>query len=107
LDGRLPSAFEFRHPSWFEAEVMELLGRHSASLCIGDPEVEANTPPCVATAPFVYVRLRKESYPDAEMQSWLQRLQALGCDRAYVYFKHETLAPQLATRMVELWENHR
>ncbi len=104
LDGRLPAAFEFRHPSWLEAEVFEVLRSHPAALCVGDPEDEANTPPCVATAPFVYARMRKEAYPDAEMLQWLDRLQAMSCERAFVYFKHETLAPQLATRMVELWQ---
>src|SRR5262245_12738224 len=35
-------AFEFRHPSWFSADVYEVLRAHNAALCIADTE-EATT----------------------------------------------------------------
>jgi uncharacterized protein YecE (DUF72 family) len=101
LDGRLPSAFEFRHPSWLDDDVFDLLRRHNAGLCIGDPEDEANTPPSIATSNVAYVRLRKEAYSSEEISRWLSRLEALEVDSAYVFFKHETLAPDLALAMID------
>ena len=103
LDGRLPSAFEFRHPSWLDESVFDLLRQHNAALCIGDPEDQANTPPCIATAHFVYVRLRKEAYSDVEIADWLARLSSLDAESTYVFFKHETLAPRLALTMTARW----
>ncbi len=47
-------AVEFRHPSWLCAEVLEVLTRHGAALCLADlprcPITEPND------APFVYMR---------------------------------------------------
>ena len=45
---------------WLTDETYELLARHRAALCVAD--AEALTTPLVATAPFGYLRLRREDY---------------------------------------------
>ena len=53
-------AFEFRHPTWFDREVLALLERRQVSLCIN--ESEEGAPELAITAPYVYLRLRREAY---------------------------------------------
>jgi uncharacterized protein YecE (DUF72 family) len=88
LPPRLEPVFEFRHPSWLVDETYALLARHRAALCIADAE-ELTTPP-EATAPFGYLRLRREDYTDADLDVWAGRIRDTPTwKRAYVYFKHE------------------
>jgi uncharacterized protein YecE (DUF72 family) len=84
----LEPAFEFRHESWFNDDVYQLLTRHRAALCIAD--AEAFTTPPVATAPFGYLRLRRGDYDDAAVEAWATRVRdTASWKRVYVYFKHE------------------
>jgi uncharacterized protein YecE (DUF72 family) len=103
LGGRVPAAFEFRHPSWCDAGVPELLRAHGAALCAADADGEA-APELVATAPFAYARLRRESYAPGDLAEWVARLRALGARDAYVFFKHEDagVGPRLAAELLAL-----
>ena len=52
----------------------------------------------VLTAPYAYLRLRKEAYERAELAQWADRIADMdnqGCD-VYVYLKHAVAAPALA-----------
>jgi uncharacterized protein YecE (DUF72 family) len=81
-------AVEFRHASWFTDETYALLARHRAALCIADGD-DASTPP-VATAPFGYLRLRRQDYSDADLDAWATRVRDMRTwKRTYAYFKHE------------------
>lgn len=102
LGRRMRAAFEFRHRSWFAAPVLEALSDGGAALCIA--ESDRLESPVERTAPFVYVRLRKESYDDAALAQWAARLVRLrgDADEIYVYFKHEIAAPALAARLASL-----
>ena len=57
LPRTLPSAFEFRHESWFTDEIFELLKTHNRALCVA--ETEERVTPDVITADFCYYRYRK------------------------------------------------
>ena len=46
--------FEFRHPSWYEAPIFDLLRQHDAALCLSDHA--AAPAPWEVTASFVYIR---------------------------------------------------
>src|SRR5215216_7334377 len=46
------AAFEFRHPSWFDAEVFDVLRGKQAGLCIADSE--KLSAPVEITAPHAY-----------------------------------------------------
>ena len=60
LPRRVRAAFEFRHTSWFIAEVFDALRKANVALCLAEsPTIET---PDVQTTDFFYLRLRKESY---------------------------------------------
>ena len=82
-------AFEFRNKSWLVDEVYRLFEKHGIGLCLA--ESDKFEVPEVVTAPFVYVRLRKEDYSPAERAEVAERVRGMlagGCD-VYVFFKHE------------------
>jgi uncharacterized protein YecE (DUF72 family) len=99
LPRELRVAFEFRHHSWFDDDVYEVLRAWNGALCVAD--TEKGTTPLVATADFGYLRLRDADYTDAELGEWAARLRATGWRDAYVYFKHEEsgTGPALASRL--------
>ncbi len=87
----LEPAVEFRDPGWFTDETYTVLADHRAALCIADAD-GLSTPP-VDTAPFGYLRLRREAYDDADLDAWAARIRAVArWKRVYVYFKHEDAA---------------
>ena len=96
-------AFEFRHPSWFDDAVFGLLHDHQAALCIAEADGDLEVP-CVATADWGYLRLRRPDYDDAALAAWAQRVQQLAWQDTFVFFKHEDAGkgPQLAKRFLEL-----
>jgi uncharacterized protein YecE (DUF72 family) len=96
-------AFEFRHSSWFDDEVFALLRAHRAALCIAEAEGGLEVP-CVATADWGYLRLRRPDYGEAELRAWVARLRQQDWQEAFVFFKHEEVGrgPQLAQRLLEL-----
>jgi uncharacterized protein YecE (DUF72 family) len=82
-------AFEFRHASWLQDGVYELLQKHGIALCLA--ESEKLVIPEVVTANFVYSRLRMPEYSAedrAEIAGRVEQLLGQGND-AYVFFKHE------------------
>ena len=91
-----------RTRSWFCDEVYAALAGRGVALCIADTE-EATTP-CVATAAFGYLRLRRASYGEAELEAWRQRLVVQPWREAFVYFKHEDEArgPAFALELTAL-----
>jgi uncharacterized protein YecE (DUF72 family) len=89
LPGGMRYAFEFRHTSWLDEPVYDVLRRHNVSLCVA--ESEKLEVPEVITADFVYYRLRKPDYTDADVDALAERsreLLATGRD-LYLMFKHE------------------
>src|ERR1041384_4686062 len=82
-------AFEFRHPSWLLDGVYDVLRARNVSLCVA--ESERLEVPEVITADFVYYRLRKPDYTEADIDNFAARsreLLAAGRD-LYLMFKHE------------------
>jgi uncharacterized protein YecE (DUF72 family) len=93
------AALEFRHESWFDDEVYALLRSRGIVLCISDEGEGERETPFVATAGFGYLRLRREQYDDAELAEVARRIGKEAWSVAYVYFKHEQGAPELAARL--------
>jgi len=101
LPRTVPSAFEFRHESWFSDATWDLLKACNAGLCVA--ETETRTTPDVVTAPFAYYRFRKPTYTNEERQAMVGRIRehiAEGRD-VFAYFKHEE-TPQGALYAVEI-----
>jgi uncharacterized protein YecE (DUF72 family) len=101
-EGRV--AFEFRHDSWLDDSVYEVLRAHGTMLCIADKD-EGETP-LVATSGSGYVRLRRTEYADAELAKWVEQIATQPWERVYVYFKHEDegLGAKFGQRFEELWK---
>ncbi len=103
LPGGFPAAFEFRHDSWFDDEIFGILRERGAALVIAEDEKKAA--PLVATAPFGYLRLRRQDYGEAELAAWAEKVRAQPWQEAHVFFKHEDAGagPRLAKRFRELF----
>lgn len=91
----LNHVFEFRHESWLDQGVLDLLRRRNIGFCIFDmPNL---TTPLEATADFAYVRFHGSSsmysgcYSDEELNDWAQRIASLAQDvrAVYVYFNND------------------
>ncbi|AKD05175.1 DUF72 domain-containing protein [Pontibacter korlensis] len=89
--------FEFRHPSWYNDEILGLLRKHNAAFCIY--ELDGHVSPLHITADFVYVRLHGPegkyagSYSESALQWWAEQCrqwqrQSL---EVYVYFDNDQL----------------
>jgi len=92
-------AFEFRHESWFDAEVYALLKEHESALAV----VEAEEQEAVReiTGNFVYMRLRKGDYTPKELRQWAKWIKQQTVD-VYCYLKHDDKAPVLAKQLIDL-----
>jgi uncharacterized protein YecE (DUF72 family) len=96
-------AFEFRHQSWFDADVFGALREHQAVLCIAEAENDLDIP-FESTANWGYLRLRRPDYGDPELKTWIDRARQQNWDEAFVFFKHEDegKGPLMAKRFLEL-----
>jgi uncharacterized protein YecE (DUF72 family) len=101
LPRTVPSAFEFRHTSWFTDEIFNLLKTANRALCVA--ETEERITPDVVTADFCYYRYRKPSYTPDERRAMVDRIREhLGQGRnVFAYFKHEE-TPEGALYAVEV-----
>ncbi|MDQ3565131.1 MAG: DUF72 domain-containing protein [Pseudomonadota bacterium] len=93
------AAFEFRNESWFSDDVYDALRSTGTALVLSEREDNA-PPPLVETAPWGYVRLRLETYSDADLKQWADRLAATAWRETYVYFMHEPTAPGYAQALM-------
>src|SRR6267143_2409378 len=98
------AAFEFRHESWFDDEIYELLKSRNIALCIADTDTIAT--PKKSTAGYGYLRLRREDYQTTDVERWAAFVgeQKSNWQDAFIYFKHEEsgIGPKLAIQMMEL-----
>jgi uncharacterized protein YecE (DUF72 family) len=97
------AAFEFRHPSWLNDDVLASLRARNCALCVADTD-EAETPDLIPTATWGYLRLRRSNYSGDDLRAWKERILSQGWNEAYVFFKHESegVGPRLAAEFVNL-----
>ena len=97
-----PAAVEFRHTSWFDAETADTLTRHDAAICVSD-DGKLPLSEFFSTVDWLYFRLRRPDYEDADLDRWLQRGSATGAKRGFAFFKHEDAGagPRLAARFLQ------
>ncbi len=94
---RLPTVWEFLHPSWHEPEVHEVLRRHHVGWVISD--AKNPTPEPTVTGPDAYARLRAESYNTDQLRRWADLIRGIAADRVWVFVRHGADAPGLAQRL--------
>jgi uncharacterized protein YecE (DUF72 family) len=101
------AAVEFRHASWFDDAVYEVLRARGAALCVADTGEEPAAP-LVATTDWGYLRLRREEFSDAELADWARRIGEQPWQDAYVFMKHEEegRGPKLAAKLAALCQAH-
>jgi uncharacterized protein YecE (DUF72 family) len=103
-------AFEFRHDSWYEDDVLDLLRENDVSLCLSDHHDAPS--PWMATARHVYVRGHgpsgryKDNYPEATLRAWARHIRTWRRQRrqVLVYFDNDqkSAAPKDAQRLQEM-----
>jgi uncharacterized protein YecE (DUF72 family) len=97
------AAFEFRHGSWHDDAVVQLLSDRRLALCVADSD--RTSTPVAVTADYAYFRLRDEGYEEADIGRWAETIVAatVACRDVFVYFKHEERGkgPEFARRMIE------
>jgi uncharacterized protein YecE (DUF72 family) len=108
----MPAAFDLRHESWLDDEVLARLREHGNAAWIANDRDELPEPARIfLTAPLLYVRLRRSDYDDAALRAWAERIAPFLDDGrdVYVFFRHtdEPTAPLLALRFRELAEEVR
>ena len=83
-------AMEFRHDSWCDNEVYDILRERDVAICLSDTD-EVTDPAAlvVPTASWGYLRLRRAEYGEGMLAEWRARIEAQPWDRAFVFFKHE------------------
>jgi len=89
---------EFRHKSWIDDAVFDILRRRNVGLCVFD--MPGFRCPLVATSDFVYVRfhggewLYSSSYSDEELSRWARGIAQLGQNigACYIYFNNDAEA---------------
>jgi len=103
IPGDTRAAFEFRHATWFEQDVFDLLRANGCALCIADADDELEIP-FVSTAHWGYLRLRREEYSTGDLKRWAIKVQEQSWEKAFIFFKHEDegTGPKLAGRFMKL-----
>jgi uncharacterized protein YecE (DUF72 family) len=112
LPKRRAYAFEFRHRSWYEDDIMALLREHAIALCLSD---HRDAPaPWEATARHIYIRghgpggAYKGRYPESTLRDWACRTAAWKREgrTIYIYFDNDqkSAAPADAARLISLVE---
>jgi uncharacterized protein YecE (DUF72 family) len=103
LPKNIPVAWEFRHATWFDDEVYDLLRKHDAALCLADADDELEVP-LVSTASWGYLRLRRPDYSKDELRQWYAWIRDQKWKNAFVFFKHEDAGagPKMAVEFLAL-----
>jgi len=103
LPAQLPVTFEFRHPTWFDDDVLELLRANNRALCISDTD-DLPVSNIDRTADWSYLRLRRVEYTDRDLRKWVKDIDAQKWQQTFVFFKHEDegTGPRLAARFLAL-----
>lgn len=108
LPPHIAHAFELRHPSWHDPDVLDMLRAHGVAWVIHHDPRRAE-PPHELTADFVYVRLhygargRRGNYSAAELASWAARIREWAREASVFAFLNndwEGFAPRNARELI-------
>jgi len=103
-------AFEFRHASWYDDDILNVLRDHGVALCLSDHHDAPS--PWLATADHVYVRGHGPGgryhghYPDKTLRDWASSFAKWRRQRRtiYCYFDNDqkSAAPKDAKRLMQV-----
>ncbi len=97
------AAFEFRHPTWFDDDVLEVLKGRNLALVVSDTD-DMPTTHIDKTADWGYLRLRRVNYSEENLSEWVRRINQQQWSDTFVFFKHEDegTGPKLAAQFLQL-----
>ncbi len=97
------AAFEFRHPTWFDDDVLALLKDRNMALVVSDTD-DMPTTHIDKTAEWGYLRLRRVNYSEENLNEWFERINKQQWSETFVFFKHEDegTGPKLAAQFLQL-----
>jgi uncharacterized protein YecE (DUF72 family) len=103
LPAGIKAAFEFRHISWFDDELYEMMRKKGYALCCSDTE-NPEISHFVSTADWGYLRLRKPNYSEEQLLEWARKIKSQNWLSVYAFFKHEDepTGPALAKHFLEI-----
>ncbi len=95
LPEELRHVLEFRHESWLDEGVFDMLRKHNVGFCVFD--MPGLACPLLATADFAYIRFHGSSglyyscYSDEELEDWARRISGLAKNlyAVYIYFNND------------------
>jgi uncharacterized protein YecE (DUF72 family) len=98
LPPKYQHVIEFRHESWIDVAVFDILRSHNVGLCVFD--MPGFSCPMVATSDFAYIRFHGSQglyfsrYSDEELSQWAQRIARLSqnVEASYIYFNNDAEA---------------
>jgi uncharacterized protein YecE (DUF72 family) len=103
-------AFEFRHESWYDDDILDVLHAHDVALCLSDHRDAPS--PWVSTAGHVYLRGHgpggqyRGSYPIRTLRRWADAIAAWQRRKKeiFVYFDNDqkAAAPKDAQRLIAM-----
>jgi uncharacterized protein YecE (DUF72 family) len=98
-----PAAFEFRHPTWFDDDVLELLRSQNRPLVVSDTD-DLPATHIDKTADWGYMRLRRVNYSEENLLEWAARIREQNWKETFLFFKHEDegTGPKLAAQFLKL-----
>lgn len=103
LSSEFDNVIEFRHRSWYDDEIYEILKKHNVIFCmVAAPEYLTTDP--VKTADKVYMRFHgkyewyREWFTDEDLDDWARKINNLNPRQVYSYFNNdfEGFAPKNA-----------
>ncbi len=99
------AAFEFRHETWFDEEIFDLLRNKVCALVVSDTD-DKPLSEIISTAGWGYLRLRRTAYDENDLADWMKRVEDQKWKDAFVFFKHEDegIGPKLAAQFLKLSE---
>lgn len=93
LSSDFKNAIEFRHESWFDDEIVEILNKYKVAFCvISAPQLPETF---YKTANFIYLRFHgkkdwyKHNYSKEELKSWKKKLEENKTYNAFLYFNND------------------
>lgn len=96
LEPEYRNVIEFRHPSWYEEKVFEILRQAGVTFCTVSSEQVPGT--AVITSPIAYFRFHgltggyRYNYSEEELAAWARIIKEAKAEEIYVYFNNDYLA---------------
>lgn len=110
LNSKNKNVIEFRHDSWFDEKVYEILKKYKISFCsISSPDFPEDM---IVTSKVAYVRFHGKGkdwydyyYSKEELKEWHEKIQNCGAKEVYVYFNNDihVNAPKNAQQLMEMF----